>query len=178
MKQTFEEKYKKEVAPAMQTKFTYGNVMAIPRSEKVVVNCGVGRIRDEKDRTEIQKYLALITGQKAAPRAAKKAIASFKTREGLVIGYQVTLRGKRMFDFLTRLVSIALPRTRDFRGLDESSFDKKGNLTIGVKEHIVFPEMIGEDYRFLFGLEITVVTTARTRAEGIELLRLSGFPIK
>ena len=142
------------------------------------MNCGVGRIRDEKDRTEIQKYLALITGQKAAPRAAKKAIASFKTREGLVIGYQVTLRGKRMFDFLTRLVSIALPRTRDFRGLDESSFDKKGNLTIGVKEHIVFPEMIGEDYRFLFGLEITVVTTARTRAEGIELLRLSGFPIK
>ena len=83
-----------------------------------------------------------------------------------------------MFDFLTRLVSVALPRTRDFRGLDESSFDKKGNLTIGVKEHIVFPEMIGEDYRFLFGLEITVVTTARTRAEGIELLRLSGFPIK
>ena len=178
MKQTFEEKYKKEVMPAMQTKFTYGNVMAIPRIEKVVVNCGVGRIRDEKDRTEIQKYLALITGQKAAPRAAKKAIASFKTREGLVIGYQVTLRGKRMFDFLTRLVSVALPRTRDFRGLDESSFDKKGNLTIGVKEHIVFPEMIGEDYRFLFGLEITVVTTARTRAEGIELLRLSGFPIK
>jgi len=178
MKQTFEEKYKKEVMPAMQTKFTYGNVMAIPRIEKVVVNCGVGRIRDEKDRTEIQKYLALITGQKVAPRPAKKAIASFKTREGLVIGYQVTLRGKRMADFLTRLVSVALPRTRDFRGLDESSFDKKGNLTIGVKEHIVFPEMIGEDYRFLFGLEITVVTTARTRAEGIELLRLSGFPIK
>ena len=151
--------------------------MAVPRIEKIVVNCGVGRIRDEKERAEIQKYLALVTGQKVAPRPAKKAIASFKTREGLVIGYQVTLRGKRMSDFLTRLVSIALPRTRDFRGLDESSFDTKGNLTIGVKEHIVFPEMIGEDYRFLFGLEITVVTTAHTRAEGIELLRLSGFPI-
>src|SRR3989344_4970625 len=99
MKTLFEEKYKKEVVPAMRAKFKYGNVMAIPRIEKVVVNCGVGRIRDEKDRTEIQKYLALITGQKVAPRPAKKAIASFKTREGLVIGYQVTLRGKRMFDF-------------------------------------------------------------------------------
>src|SRR3989344_5982781 len=178
MKQTFEEKYKKEVMPAMQTKFTYGNVMAIPRIEKVVVNCGVGRIRDEKDRTEIQKYLALITGQKPAPRAAKKAIASFKTRQGLVIGYQVTLRGKRMYDFLSRLVAIALPRTRDFRGLDSKSFDPKGNLTIGIKEHIVFPEMIGEDYRFLFGIEVTVVSSAKTREEGIELLRLLGFPIK
>jgi|SRR3989338_4636775 len=175
---TIEEKYKKDVLPAMRAKFGYKNIMAIPRVQKVVINCGVGKIREEKERAEIQKFLALITGQKPAPRAAKKAIASFKTRQGLVIGYQVTLRGKRMYDFLSRLVAIALPRTRDFRGLDSKSFDPKGNLTIGIKEHIVFPEMIGEDYRFLFGLEVTVVSSAKTREEGIELLRLLGFPIK
>ncbi len=162
----------------MQAKFGYKNVMAVPRIEKVVVNCGVGRFREEKEREEIQKFLALITGQKPAPREARKAIASFKTRQGLVVGYQVTLRGKRMWDFLSRLINIALPRTRDFQGIPEKSFDPKGNLTIGIKEHIVFPEIIGEDYRFLFGLEVTVVTTAKKREEGIELLKLLGFPIR
>ncbi len=175
---SIEEKYRKEVIPAMRAAFGYKNVMAIPRIEKVVLNCGVGRIRDEKEREEIQKYLSLITGQKVAPRSAKKAIASFKTREGLVIGYQVTLRGKRMYDFISRLINIALPRTRDFHGISQSSFDQKGNLTIGIKEHIVFPEMIGEDYRFLFGFEVTMVTTARSRDEGIRLLQLLGFPIQ
>ncbi len=175
---TFQEKYKKETIPALRVRFGYKNVMAVPAIEKVVVNCGVGKIRDEKQREEIEKYLALITGQKAASRPAKKAIAAFKTRKGLVIGYQVTLRGKRMYDFLSRLVNIALPRTRDFRGIEKKSFDGKGNLTIGIKEHIVFPEMIGEDYRFLFGFEVTVVTTAKRREEGIELLRMVGFPIK
>src|SRR3989344_9679259 len=175
---TFQEKYQKEVTPALREKFGYKNIMAVPKIENVVVNCGIGRIRDEKQQEEIRKFLALITAQKPAPRPAKKAIASFKTRRGLTIGYQVTLRGRRMYDFISRLVNIALPRTRDFRGLDEKSFDNKGNLTIGVKEHIVFPEMIGEDYRFLFGLEVTVVSSAKTREEGIELLRLLGFPIK
>lgn len=164
--------------PGMRAKFGYKNVMAVPKISKVVVNCGVGRIRDEKQHEEIRKYLALITGQKSAPRPAKKAIASFKTRQGLIIGYQITLRGNRMYDFLERLIAIALPRTRDFKGLEASSFDSNGNLTIGIKEHIVFPEMIGEDYRFLFGFEITVVTTARKKEEGIELLKLMGFPIK
>lgn len=172
------EKYKREVIPAMQEKFGYKNIMAVPKIVKVVVNSGVGRIRDEKQHEEIRKFLALITGQKPAPRPAKKAIASFKTRQGLIIGYQVTLRGKRMWDFLSRLVNIALPRTRDFRGIDGKSFDPRGNLTIGVKEHIVFPEMIGEDYRFLFGLEVTVVAMAKKREEGVELLRLMGFPIR
>lgn len=172
------EKYKKEVVPAMMAKFGYKNVMAVPRIGKVVVNVGVGRIRDEKQHEEIRKYIALITGQKPAPRPAKKAIASFKTRKGLIVGYQVTLRGKRMWDFLSRLINIALPRTRDFRGIDSKSFDPKGNLTIGIKEHIVFPEITGEDYRFLFGLEVTVVTTAKKREEGAELLKLLGFPIK
>lgn len=173
-----QKKYRKEVVPAMQEKFGYKNVMAIPKIEKVAVNVGIGKFREEKQCKEIEEYLALITGQKAAPRPAKKAIAAFKTRQGMVIGYQVTLRGGRMYDFLSRLVNIALPRTRDFRGIEERTFDREGNLTIGVREHIVFPEMIGEDYKFLFGLEMTVVTTAKRREHGIELLKMMGFPIK
>ena len=172
------EKYKKEVIPALQKRFGYSSVMAVPKIEKVVVHIGVGRMRDEKQQAEVQKYLMLITGQKSAPRAAKKAIASFKTRKGLIIGYQVTLRGIRMYDFLSRLIDVGLPRTRDFRGLDEKSFDQKGNLTIGIKEHIIFPEMMGEDYHLLFGFEVTVVTTASKREEGVELLKLMGLPFK
>lgn len=173
-----QEKYKKEVITAMRKGFGYKNVMAVPRIAKVVVNTGVGRIRDEKQLEEIRRTLALITGQKPASRPAKKAIAAFKTRKGLLVGYQVTLRGRRMWDFITRLVAIAIPRQRDFRGLDPKSFDRRGNLTIGLKEHIVFPEMIGEDVRFIFGLEVTIVTTAKRREEGTDLLRLLGFPIK
>lgn len=172
------QKYMKEVIPAMQATFGYKNVMAVPRILKVGINIGVGRLREEKERDEVARYLARITGQKPASRAAKKAIAAFKTRQGMIIGYQVTLRGTRMYDFIARLIHAALPRTRDFQGLEPSSFDQKGNLTIGIKEHIIFPEMIGEDYRFLFGLEITVVTSAKTKKEGMELLRLMGFPIK
>lgn len=170
------EKYEKEAVPAMRAKFGYANAMAVPRIEKIVVNIGVGKLRDEKDRAEVEKYAALITGQKAAPRAAKKAIAAFKTRQGLVIGYQATLRGKRMYDFLSRLVHAALPRTRDFRGIPRKSFDERGNLTVGIREHIVFPEMIGEDYRLIFGMEATIVTTAETREEGEALLAALGLP--
>lgn len=162
----------------MRAKFGYKNMMAIPKVERVVVNTGVGRLREAKEREEVEKYLTLITGQKPSPRPAKRAIAAFKTRKGLVIGYQVTLRGGRMYDFLSRLVNVALPRTRDFKGIEESAFDGRGNLTIGVREHIVFPEMVGEDYRILFGLEVTIVTTAKKREEGIELLRIMGFPVK
>lgn len=171
------EHYKKVVVPAMRAKFGIYSIMAVPRVEKVIVHTGIGRIRDEKERAEIEKYLTLITGQKSVPRAAKKAIAAFKTRLGLVIGYQVTLRGVRMYDFLTRLIRIALPRTRDFKGIPENSFDTRGSLTMGVKEHIVFPEILGEDYRFLFGLEVTVVTSAKKREEGIALLKSMGFPL-
>ena len=175
---TIPETYKKKVIPAMREIFGYRNMMAVPKVEKVVVNMGIGRLRDDKERDGVKKFLRLITGQEPSSRPAKKAIAAFKTREGLVIGYQVTLRGKRMEDFISRLINIALPRTRDFRGLDEAMFDNAGNLTIGIKEYIVFPEMIGEDYKLLFGLEATIVTTAAKREEGIELLRLLGFPIK
>ena len=167
-----------EVAPKMMAHFDWKNPMRVPRIVKVVVNTGVGRIKDEKQLQEIVKMLTLITGQKPSWRSAKKAISSFKTRIGQLIGYAVTLRGKRMYDFLERLINIALPRERDFRGLDSKSFDKFGNLTIGIKEHIVFPEIIGEDYKFLFGLEVTVVTNAKKREEGIELLKSLGFPIK
>lgn len=162
----------------MVRRFGYKNVMALPKVERVVVNTGIGGLREQKEREEVEKYLTLITGQKPSPRPAKKAIAAFKTRKGLVIGYQVTLRGGRMYDFLSRLVNVALPRTRDFKGIEESAFDGRGNLTIGVREHIVFPEMVGEDYRILFGLEVTIVTTAKKREEGIELLKMMGFPIK
>ncbi len=175
---TISEIYNKKVIPAMQEKFGYANVMAVPKVHKVVINIGIGKLRDDKEREEVKKFLRLISGQEPSSRPAKKAIAAFKTREGLVIGYQVTLRGRRMNDFISRLIDVALPRMRDFRGLEPSAFDNSGNLTIGIKEYIVFPEMIGEDYRFLFGLEATVVTTAKKREEGIELLRLLGFPIK
>lgn len=173
-----QKEYKDKIIPAMRDKFGYKNISSVPKVIKVVVNCGVGRLREEKQREEVEKYLALITGQKVVPRQAKKAIASFKTRQGMVVGYQVTLRKQRMYDFLGRLISMALPRTRDFQGIEVKSFDKKGNLTIGVKEHIVFPEMIGEDYKFLFGLEITVVTTAHKKEESIALLKLMGFPVR
>lgn len=175
---SLQEKYIKEVIPAMRDKFGYKNKMAVPRIKKVTVNVGVGKTRDEKQQEEIKKYLTVITGQKPNARQAKKAIASFKTRQGMTVGYAVTLRGKRMYDFLSRFIDLALPRTRDFKGIDQKSFDKNGNLTVGVKEHIVFPEMMGEDYKFLFGFEISVTINAKKREEGIELLKLAGFPIK
>src|SRR3989338_1642168 len=175
---TMQEQYKKKVIPSLMASFGWKNPMAVPKITKVVINTGVGRVKDDKQMQELVKMLTLIAGQKPAPRKAKKAIASFKTRIGQLIGYQVTLRGKRMYDFLERLIKIALPRERDFRGLDSNSFDHHGNLTIGVKEHIVFPEIIGEDYHFLFGFEVTVVTTARKPEVAREMLTLLGFPFK
>ena len=175
---TFQEHYQKEVVPALREQFGYNNAMAVPKIEKVVVNIGTGRFREDTQQQEIQKYFAMITGQKASARPAKQAIASFKTREGMIVGYCVTLRGKRMYDFLTRLIRIALPRTRDFKGIPTASCDPSGNLTLGIKEHTIFPEMIGEDYHFLFGLEVTIVTSARSREEGIALLKLMGVPLQ
>ena len=175
------EKYKKEIIPAMQAKFGYKSIMAIPRIEKVTVNVGIGRALKEANQKLIDRIkhdIAIITAQKAAPRRAKKSIAGFKTRQGMVVGYQVTLRGKRMFDFIERLIKIALPRIRDFRGLPKSLFDQNGNLNIGIKEQNIFPEIEFESAKDLFGLQITITTSAKTKEEGIELLRLFGFPIK
>jgi len=175
---TLQEKYKKEIIPAMQKKFGYTNAMAVPKMEKITVNVGVGRLRQDKEHEDVRKFIALITGQHPQARSARVAIAAFKTRKGLVVGYRVTIRGARMHDFTLRLIGAALPRTRDFQGIAQDAFDKKGNLTIGIKECIVFPEMIGENYHFIFGMEATITTTARRREEGIELLKLMGFPIK
>ena len=179
------EKYKKEAVPKMKEKFGYKNDMAVPRIEKVVVNIGIGRQVAGKTSEERKKAygstmedLALIAGQKPVLRNAKKSISGFKTRRGMPIGEMCTLRGKKMYDFLERLIHIGLPRSRDFKGIDPKSFDEKGNLTVGIKEHIAFPEVSPEKAKQIFGFEITVATTAKTKEEGLELLRLLGFPIK
>ena len=177
--QSLKEKYNKEVVPEMMKRFHYKTPMAVPRILKVVINSGIGKLREKKDAIEtVEKHLNLIAGQKVAPRPAKIAIASFKTREGMVIGYKATLRGKRMYDFLERLINFAIPRTRDFRGLTLKSIDRGGNLTIGIKEHIIFPELIGEDVRTIFGFEVTVVTNAKKRQDAIDLFKLLGFPLQ
>ena len=179
------EKYNTEVIPEMMKKLGYKNPMAVPKIEKVVLNVGFGRLVAGKSSEEQKKIqntilgdLASISGQKPVFKKAKKSISTFKIRENQVLGAAVILRGTKMFDFLERLIHIALPRLRDFQGIEVTSFDKKGNLTVGIREHIAFPEILPEKAKNIFGLEITVVTTAKTHQEGIELLRLMGFPIK
>ena len=174
-----QEKYRKTVNPALQKAFGIKNIMAVPKIEKVVINTGVGRIaKEDKTIERIAKELAMITGQKMVLRKAKKSISGFKLREGVTVGVSVTLRGKRMYDFMDRLISIALPRSRDFRGIDAKNFDKLGNLNFGIKESSIFPEINYENVKDIFGLEVTVVTTAKNREQGIELLKQLGFPIK
>lgn len=177
--QRIQEQYKKKVIPALKEKFHYKNVSSIPRVSKVVVNVGTGKItKDTKLMERIEKDLAKITGQKPSVRAAKKSIAGFKLREGVPVGYAVTLRGTRMYDFIDRLISIALPRSRDFQGLSPKSFDAAGNMSIGIRESNIFPEVTYETLKDIFGLEITVVTNAGSKEAGLELLKLMGFPIK
>ncbi|OGN03890.1 MAG: 50S ribosomal protein L5 [Candidatus Yanofskybacteria bacterium RIFCSPHIGHO2_01_FULL_44_17] len=174
-------KYRKEVIPAMRAKFGYKNVMQVPKIEKVVVNVGYGRkaiAKDTKAIERIEQDLNKITGQKPSVRKAKKSISGFKLREGLEVGFAVTLRGRRMYDFIDRLISIALPRSRDFHGLDNNSFDKRGSLNIGIKEQTIFPEVSYESMKDIFSLQITITTSAKRKEEGAELLSLVGFPIK
>jgi len=163
---------------ALKGEFKYENPMQAPRIEKVVVSTGVGKISDKKQLELIQDRLEQITGQKVSPRPAKKSIASFKLREGDIVGYQVTLRGDRMNDFLYKLVHIALPQTRDFRGLKLGAIDEMGNFTIGIKEHTIFPETADEEIKDVFGFSIVVVTTANTREEAEALLRHVGLPLQ
>ena len=179
------DKYIKEVIPAMKEKFGYKNEMAVPKIEKVVINVGIGKLisgkpidEQKKIQETILEEVALISGQRPILTKAKKSISGFKIKRGQPVGVKVTLRKKRMYDFLERLIHITLPRSRDFHGIDPKSVDKEGNLTIGIKEHIAFPEISPEKIKFIFGLEITIVTTAKTREEGLELLKLLGFPIK
>jgi len=179
------EKYNKEVIKKMKEKFGYNNNFAVPKIKKVVVNTSFGRLTSDLSKSETEKVykpiiedLALISGQRPVITKAKKSISSFKLRQGMPVGAKVTLRGKKMNDLLDRLIHIVLPRTRDFAGLEPKTVDREGNLTIGIKEQIVFPEVSAENVRKIFGLEITTVTNAKTREEALELFRSLGFPIK
>ncbi|GAA4201146.1 50S ribosomal protein L5 [Actinocatenispora rupis] len=173
------ERYKAEIAPAMTKEFAYRNVMLVPSVTKIVVNMGVGEAaRDAKLIDGAVKDLAAITGQKPLVRRAKKSIAQFKLREGMPIGAKVTLRGDRMWEFLDRLLSISLPRIRDFRGLSPKQFDGHGNYTFGLTEQSVFHEIDQDRIDRVRGMDITVVTSATNDAEGRHLLKLLGFPFK
>ncbi|MBI4837497.1 MAG: 50S ribosomal protein L5 [Candidatus Portnoybacteria bacterium] len=176
---SLQEKYQKQVIPAMKKNFGCKNDLAAPKIVKVVINVGIGKFREnDKAVEDIQRSLASITGQQPVFTLAKQSIANFKTRKGMKVGMKVTLRGKRMYDFLERLIGFALPRSRDFRGLNAKIIDLKGNLAIGVKEHIIFPEISHEEVKTIFGLEVCIATNAKNREEGLELFRLMGFPIK
>ena len=172
-------KYRTEVLPQLMADFKYKTVMAAPKITKITLNVGFGRmVKDAKFIEKLEADLTQLGGQKPAMRKAKKSIAGFKLREGSEIGMIVTLRGKRMYDFIDRLVSVALPRTRDFHGLNAKSFDRQGNLSIGIKEHNIFPEIHYETLKDIFGLQVTVTTSAKNKEEGLRLLKLIGFPIK
>jgi large subunit ribosomal protein L5 len=164
---------------ALKGQFGYTSAMQAPKVVKVIVSTGVGKVNKDKKRMQlIEDRLKRITGQAAAQRAAKKAIANFKSRTGDIVGYQVTLRGKRGEDFLSKLINIVLPRVKDFRGLNPKAIDEMGNITIGIKEQTVFPETADEDGKDLFGVAITITTTAKNKAEAEAFLRHMGLPLK
>ncbi len=171
--------YKKTAVPALQKQFGYTNVMQVPHVVKVVLNIGYGRnVKDKALIEHVEKTLTAISGQKPVHNKAKKSISNFKIRQGMPIGISVTLRGTHMYDFLYKLVNLTLPRVRDFRGINRKSFDARGNYTIGFKEQVAFPEVTaGMNDRF-YGLEVTVVTTAKSKEEGLALLTALGFPFR
>lgn len=171
-------KYNKEVIAKMKDKFGYNNDLAVPQIKKVVVNTGIGKFLKESDKIEdIINSLQSIIGQRPIKTKARKAISGFKIRSGMEIGLKIVLRGKRMWDFIDRLVNSALPRTRDFQGISSGSIDERGNLNIGIKDHAIFPEIFPEQVKNTFSLQVTVVTNAKSKKEGIELFKLLGFPI-
>lgn len=175
-------KYKEEIIPKMKEKFGYKNSLAVPRLQKVVLNVGIGRLSQQsnfdKILPEIISDISLMTGQKPVITTAKKSIAGFKTRQGQTIGLKVTLRRNKMRDFLEKMINIVFPRVKDFRGIDIKNVDKNGNLTIGIKEHVVFPEINFETLKVDFGVEISIVSNAKTREEAIELYKLLKIPFK
>jgi large subunit ribosomal protein L5 len=173
------QKYKEEVIPALQTKFGYKNVMQIPRLTKIAINQGVGAaVSDKKLVDSAVSEMSLIAGQRAVPTKSKKAISNFKLREEMPIGARVTLRDNNMYEFLDRLVSIALPRVRDFKGISPKGFDGRGNYTLGVTEHIIFPEINIDKVSKITGMDITFVTTAKADEEALALLTELGLPFK
>jgi large subunit ribosomal protein L5 len=173
------DRYREEVAQALRDTFEYENVMQIPRLEKIVVNMGVGEAaQNQRALDGAMDDLAKITGQKPQLRRARKSVAGFKIREGMPVGARVTLRGERMWEFLDRLISIALPRVRDFRGISPRSFDGRGNFALGLREQLIFPEISYDAVDATRGLDVAVVTTAETDEEARELLRLLGMPFR
>ncbi|PKL72356.1 50S ribosomal protein L5 [Candidatus Kuenenbacteria bacterium HGW-Kuenenbacteria-1] len=174
---SLKEHYIKNVIPAMREKFQYKNILAVPKIEKVVINVGIGLGMKDKINV-IENTLTRITGQKPVKTLAKKSISNFKIRQGAVIGMMVTLRGNKMYDFIDKLINIVLPRLRDFHGLIEKSIDKGGNFNLGFREHNVFSEINPDEIESLHGLEVTIVTTAKDKKEGLEFLKLLGFLFK
>ena len=171
------ERYENEIVKSLMTKFNYSSVMQVPAMEKIVINIGVGdAVSNSKLLDEAVEELTLISGQKPVITRAKKSIAGFKLREGMPIGCKVTLRGERMYEFLDKLISISLPRVRDFRGVPKNSFDGRGNYTLGVKEQLIFPEINFDKVNKIRGMDIVFVTTAKTDEEGHELLAQLGMP--
>ncbi|MBZ8134597.1 50S ribosomal protein L5 [Afifella sp. IM 167] len=171
--------YRDEVVPKLKEEFGYANPMVVPRLDKVVLNMGIGEaVSDSKKVQSAAEDLALIAGQKPVITRARKSIATFKLREGMAVGTKVTLRRERMFEFVDRLINVALPRVRDFRGLDPKSFDGRGNYALGIKEHIVFPEVNYDKVEQIWGMDIIVCTTAQTDEEGRALLKAFNFPFR
>ena len=179
MASRLKEKYQQEVVPALQKEFNYGNPMQVPTVNKVVVNIGLGEvIQNPKAMDAAISDLSTITGQRPVITRAKRSVAAFKLREGMQIGAMVTLRGERMYQFLDKLLNVALPRLRDFQGVSPEAFDGRGNYTLGLREQLVFPEIDYDKVDKVRGMEVSIVTTARTDEEGRRLLRLMGMPFK
>ncbi len=173
------EKYKNDVIPALMEKFKYENIMEVPKLEKIVLNMGLGAARDNPKLLESAvDELGIISGQKPIVTKAKKSVANFKLREGMAVGSKVTLRGDKMYEFLDKLMNIALPRVRDFRGVSATSFDGRGNYALGIKEQLIFPEIDYDKVDAIKGLDIIVVTTAKTDEEAKEFLALMGMPFR
>ncbi len=173
------DKYLNNIRPALMEHFAYKNVMAVPRLEKIVINMGVGEGKENPKLLDTAaRDLAIISGQKPVITKARYSVASFKLREGMSIGCKVTLRGEQMYDFLNKLINVALPRVRDFRGISPRSFDGRGNYTLGLKEQLIFPEIDYDDVEKIQGMDITIVTTAKSDEEAKELLRLIGMPFR
>jgi large subunit ribosomal protein L5 len=171
------DKYQKEVIPALQEKFQFKSIMQVPRITKICINRGIGAaVADKKLVDNGVEELTTITGQKAVPTIAKRSVSNFKLREGMPIGARVTLRGERMYEFMDRLLTVALPRVRDFKGINDKGFDGRGNYTLGVKEQIIFPEISIDKIKGISGMDITFVTTAENDEQSYELLRAFGMP--
>ena len=179
LKPTFQKKYREEVVPALMEQFGYETIMQVPKLQKICINQGVGGATQDKKMVEnALAELTMIAGQKAVPTKARNSISNFKLREGMTIGARVTLRNERMFEFLERLINVALPRVRDFRGINDKSFDGRGNYSMGITEQIIFPEIDIDKVSKIAGMDITIVTTAETDAECLALLKMLGMPFK